>query len=241
VSMVIDGPCQLKKYCDALAAAFFYVTIARMLYRETVREDTARTSSSRVGRHVFAITIHCRHNQPRVRRREMDQQLTDLGKVVAHNTNKSSGITSSQSRETDAGRLERLVHGLQEQALLRIDSLGLALGDVEELMVKHLDVLGQQVSVQDVARAVIVSIFVVEILCVKAIDLSKDITRFSKKLPEFGRVTCLAWESAPRSYHGDRFGGGRHGARVLVGGLDQLGIVQGEAVILINYRLMGCC
>jgi hypothetical protein len=68
--MVIDGPCQLKKYCDALAATLFYVTIARMLYREAVREDTARTSCSRVGRHVFAVAIYCRHNQLTVRRRE---------------------------------------------------------------------------------------------------------------------------------------------------------------------------
>lgn len=183
--MVIDGPCQLKKYCDALAANISSATIARVLYRETVRKDAARTSSRRIGGHFFAVAIHCRHHQPRVRQRETNERPTDLRKVVAHDTNKSSGIAASQSRETDAGGFERLVHGLHEQALLGIDGLGLALGDVEELMVKHLDVFGQQVGVQDVARAMVVAIFVVEILCVKAVDLSKDIARFSKKLPEF--------------------------------------------------------
>lgn len=110
---------------------------------------------------------------------------TDLGEIVAHDTDESSGVASSQSRETDAGRLERLVHGLHKQALLGINGLGFALGNVEELMVKHFHVFGQQVSVQDIGRAMVVSIFVVEVLSVKAVDLSKYITWFSKKLPEF--------------------------------------------------------
>jgi hypothetical protein len=114
---------------------------------------------------------------------EILQKLTNLRKVVAHHTNESSGVAASQGWETDARRLERLVYGLHEQALLGIDGLGLALGDVEKLMVKYFDVFGQQVSVQDVACAMVVAIFVVEILCVKAVDLSKDIARFSKKLP----------------------------------------------------------
>jgi hypothetical protein len=115
----------------------------------------------------------------------MDQRLTDLRKVVAHDTDESSGISASQSRKTETRGFERLVHGLHEQALLRVDRFGLALGDVEELVVKDLDVFGQQVGVQDVARAMVVTIFVVEILCVKAVDLSKDIARFTKELPEF--------------------------------------------------------
>jgi hypothetical protein len=113
----------------------------------------------------------------------MNQRLTDLRKVVAHDTDEGSGISASQSRETETGGFERLVDGLHEQALLRVDRFGLALGDVEELVVKHLDVFGQQVGVQDIAGAMVVTIFVVEILCVKAIDLSKDIAWFSKELP----------------------------------------------------------
>jgi hypothetical protein len=71
--------------------------------------------------------------------------VDNLREVIAHNTDIGGGVGPRERLDDGARGLEGLVNGLHQQALFRIDGLGLRGGDAEELGIKDAGVLGKRV------------------------------------------------------------------------------------------------
>lgn len=153
--------------------------------RDAVGDDAASRAGSSIGGDVLPIAVD------------------NLGEVITHDTDVGGGVGSRKGLDARARGLEGLVDGLHQQPLLRIDSLGLGGRDAEKLGIEDTGILGKKVRVEDVAGAVMMTIFVVPVVGAEAVDLAEDIARVGKQVPELGWPARVPGEAASTADDGD--------------------------------------
>ena len=153
--------------------------------RDTVGDDAAGRAGGSIGGNVLSVAVY------------------NLGEVVTHDTDIGSGVGPRKRLDARTRGLKGLVDSLHQQALLRIDSLGLGGGDTEELGVEDTSVLGKKVRVEDIAGSVVVAILVVPVVGTEAVDLPKDISGVGKQLPQLGGPARVPREAASTANDSD--------------------------------------
>ncbi|RPK83652.1 hypothetical protein EES47_24820 [Streptomyces sp. ADI98-12] len=152
------------------------------------------------------------------------------GVVLAVGADEDAGGTGAQAPRVDAGPLQGLPGGLQQQALLRVHRQGLAGGDAEERGVEESGAL-EEAALQGGGAAPAERFQVPASVGGEAGD---GVAALAEELPEFlGRLDA-AGEAASQADHDDRVGPGgavgRGPARGRLGQAGQLGQDLGEEV-----------
>ncbi len=126
--------------------------------------------------------------------------------LVGPHAHVDAGVGAGDRFTSDAGIFQRFPRGLQQQALLRVESLRLARGHLEEACVEAVDAVDEPAPLaHDVPRCG--GALVVEPVEVEATlrDGRDRVAAFAQQLPQRARVDHPAWEPAPDAHDGDGF------------------------------------
>jgi hypothetical protein len=128
-----------------------------------------------------------------------------LYELLTHSAYVNRSIRSAQAFEGVTASLQRFVHRLQEQTLLRVDCFGLVGADVEKRRVEHAHIFIQQVRVANIGSSVSGTVVVVKARCAEPVrgNFSAQITRAFKQLPQGRRGIGAPWKSATATHDSD--------------------------------------
>ncbi len=161
------------------------------------------------------------------------QRADSGGVVVVHDAGEDAGPAALEGGRVDAGALDGLPGGLQQQALLRVHRQRLTRRDAEELRVEQARIV-QEAALAGVGGALVVRVRVVEVVQVPATagrEAGDRVAGFEDEPPQvLGRLHAArvaAGHADDRDRLVDRHGDGRAGRSGVRGVAQQLGEEEG--------------
>lgn len=125
--------------------------------------------------------------------------------ITAHYPDIHAGFGAGEGLDRQAGRLDRLIHHLHQQPLLRVNGWHLDGLDVKEARVEMAMVLVEKIRLSHVRGAMVVGIRVVIGVRVEPVlgDASEKVSRLEQQVPQLGGARGGSWKSKTASNDGD--------------------------------------